>query len=190
MTDRDRYPNKLPTLVSLDELSKEKRIVRYEVSKERLKELTDSGYLPHYEVDGRQYYQKQEVVAWIENNLAQERDGMDFPRQLIVLTAPTTERAQTIPPELEALDGDLHEINGLWYPTCVYFLVLDNEIQYVGQSANILSRIQQHVVDKKTFDRVFYLPVPKSELNTVEGEFIKKLRPPLNRSRLPGEVKP
>jgi excinuclease UvrABC nuclease subunit len=65
----------------------------------------------------------------------------------------------------------------------VYFLCDADEVVYVGQSVAVLSRIMTHVMERnKRFDpdRIFFLPVPQSELLRAEGEFIRLLKPKYN----------
>jgi excinuclease UvrABC nuclease subunit len=68
----------------------------------------------------------------------------------------------------------------------VYFLFKDTELVYVGQSNNILLRVQTHT-KRLDFDRYAYLSCSKDELDDLENAYILKLRPKLNR-RLPGKT--
>ena len=70
-------------------------------------------------------------------------------------------------------------------PICgIYFLCEGNEVVYVGQSVDIVSRITTHYREKsKEFDRAFWIPVSQSELNEVEAAFILHLRPRLHGYR-------
>ncbi len=64
----------------------------------------------------------------------------------------------------------------------VYFLISGNEIVYVGQSVNIPSRIEQHKKDQqKTFDRYYYIECKVTELDVVEGRYIRKFMPKYNK---------
>lgn len=61
----------------------------------------------------------------------------------------------------------------------VYFLFLNDEIVYVGQSTNIHLRVQQH--RDKEFNRVFYQEVPiEMDLLAIEKYYILKFRPRYN----------
>ena len=69
----------------------------------------------------------------------------------------------------------------------VYFLCQGDEVVYVGQSVSVPDRVMSHIRESrrpagKMFDplRIFYLPVPESELLRVESEFIARLRPRYN----------
>lgn len=63
----------------------------------------------------------------------------------------------------------------------VYFLMVGNEVVYVGQSVNPCQRIPQHRPDK-IFDRALVLPVDKEQLDSVESDYIKRLSPALNKA--------
>jgi hypothetical protein len=64
----------------------------------------------------------------------------------------------------------------------VYFLFLNEEIVYVGQSINVHGRIQQHVSQKeKVFNRSFYQEIPEDmDLLAVEKHYILMFRPKYN----------
>lgn len=69
------------------------------------------------------------------------------------------------------------------YP-CIYFLVHNDEIVYVGQSGNLVLRIGSHITSKK-FDRVFYIELEMSDfkfMSEIECAFIRHLKPKLNRT--------
>ena len=60
----------------------------------------------------------------------------------------------------------------------VYFLILGDEVVYVGQSTNIYSRIPNHV--DKEFDKYAFVPCEVGLLNKLESLYIHVLRPRLN----------
>lgn len=62
----------------------------------------------------------------------------------------------------------------------VYFLVSDGKIVYVGQTADLDSRVEDHT-NNKEFDSVVAIPVDGRFINKVEKEFIQLLSPALNR---------
>ena len=63
----------------------------------------------------------------------------------------------------------------------IYFLIDGEEVVYIGQSINPLSRIGDHLRNKDgKFDRCFFIPVPRSILDLMESNFIKALSPKLN----------
>jgi DNA-binding XRE family transcriptional regulator len=66
----------------------------------------------------------------------------------------------------------------------VYLLVDGSEITYIGSSANIASRIWQHLRSRskrarnsKIFDRAFWYPIPELVMEHYEGAFIRALSP-------------
>jgi len=67
-------------------------------------------------------------------------------------------------------------------PICgVYFLVMNDEVVYVGQSRDVAYRIRQHQERKKDeFDRVFVVTCDPDMLACVEEAYISELKPKLN----------
>jgi predicted GIY-YIG superfamily endonuclease len=72
------------------------------------------------------------------------------------------------------------------YPSCIYFLVKDKEIVYIGKSCNLLSRINNHCKNKE-FDKIFYRPLENYkgiELTKLEKALIRAVRPKYNKENL------
>lgn len=71
--------------------------------------------------------------------------------------------------------------------SAIYFLLLDDEITYVGQTTNIDQRIYLHVNTEnrwgvpKVFNRATWMAVPIEQLDAYEGALIRALRPSCNR---------
>lgn len=66
----------------------------------------------------------------------------------------------------------------------VYFLIQDNEIVYVGQSNQLLGRIQNHInTSGKVFNyiSIFQVDVKKHSLNEIEQIHIHTINPILNK---------
>lgn len=82
------------------------------------------------------------------------------------------------PPAL-TLYRDLHEADVQPFVCGVYFLCTEREVVYIGRSVNVFARIAAHEHTGK-FDRVFFQPVPKDQLDETEGRLIREFRPPLN----------
>jgi len=61
----------------------------------------------------------------------------------------------------------------------IYFLILDDKIMYVGQSANILDRIGTHN-RKWNFESFKYILCRPDQSNNLERLYIKFLQPPWN----------
>ena len=73
-------------------------------------------------------------------------------------------------------------------PSGVYFLIRGNEIVYVGQSENVLSRLSDHYGHIK-FTRYAFVPAEKKHLDLVESLYIHFLRPRHNGVSLSGGVR-
>ena len=168
--------------ISVEELSEDKWISRMGFTLGRLVELTDSGHLPHYVVDGnRAMYLRVETRDYIHENFVNVCRGIDFPEKLSVFVPPI-QASGPMPQCLTLIASDLKEMVFSGSPSCVYFLISEsNEVVYVGQTVNLCMRIGEHTKTKE-FHRVLYLPTPKSSLLSVEKEFITKLKPKLNKA--------
>lgn len=64
----------------------------------------------------------------------------------------------------------------------IYFLVMDGEIVYVGQSIDIPSRISRHRREGKEFDSFAYLLCEKEQLDELESLYITAFMPWLNHT--------
>lgn len=63
---------------------------------------------------------------------------------------------------------------------CVYFLVEDDEIVYVGSTSRIGLRIAEHIYRKK-FTDAFFIPMETiQEAKTLETKYILEIRPKYN----------
>lgn len=160
------------------------------ISAERVLELANAGYMPHYRIDnGNPLFKPAEVKQWIANNLMGKCAGRNLPDaiRVVVPAALPFDR----PPIHIANVPALQQLPRHGYQPGVYFLCSGDEVVYVGQSTTPSSRIGTHSMDnKKQFDRVYLLPVPMSELNDVEAAFIHLLRPKLNGSHKGENAKP
>lgn len=63
---------------------------------------------------------------------------------------------------------------------CIYFLVKNHEVVYVGQTWSIYARIAVHM-KSKVFDKVAMFDVHPSEMNNVEAAYILKFNPIYNK---------
>lgn len=61
----------------------------------------------------------------------------------------------------------------------IYFLVDNEEVVYVGQTKNGITRPFEHCKNKK-FDAVYLLPVAEKDLDQLEGIYILKYAPKYN----------
>jgi hypothetical protein len=158
------------------------------ITPERLIELAEAGYAPHYRIDGQGlFFKMMELREWLHRNLITVHAGMPMPTRLDMVVPPETRPASDAPGSISSLDGLRHIDLARVVCPGVYFLCLDDEVVYVGQSVNVPTRVMTHVIESrhpagKTFDhaRIFYLPTPESELLRVEAEFIRRLQPRYN----------
>lgn len=158
------------------------------VSEERIMSLVEGGFIPHYRIDGEPpLFRVVETKDWAANNLLKKYDGAALPPQMILnkgVENPPLDFS-TLPAEMRNLDG-LRDVSDWIGRTCgIYFLIDAGAIVYIGQSVHAASRVCQHTKDKK-FTAAYFLPIPKSELNRVEGALIRHFAPPLNG----GQVRP
>ena len=156
---------------------------------ERVNELADSGYWPHYRFDGGEpMFKKTESKEWAARNLMQKVQGKEPVFTFKVVIQPSA-KMKTIPPTSISSVKGLTELTHILYPPGVYFLVKGDEVVYVGQSVNPMSRVGDHMRQKiDLFDRVYFVPVPQFMLDAVEGGFIKLLSPRLNGNPGPKAV--
>ena len=66
----------------------------------------------------------------------------------------------------------VHRISG------IYFLFKGEELVYIGQSINIMGRINNHNIDE--WDSYSYTEVPRWNLTTIEQQYIHKFKPRRN----------
>lgn len=169
----------LPTLGSLKTAEEVAASVR--MSAGRLRELAEVDIIPHFRIDGGPpLFSLAGLKDYVRRYLVTVCPGEPLPINLrpVVQQPPAP---ATIPRALAEVESRLCEIPPIEYPPCVYFLVHEREIVYVGQSRNLLGRLVQHRGDGKCWDRVLYLPVPAERLLEVESLWIKTLQPALNQ---------
>jgi excisionase family DNA binding protein len=169
----------MPLFISADEAA-----TRTGITTMRLTELCESGHAPHYRLDGGPIqFRSQEIQQWVRDNLIQICEGMPMPRLVAVWIPPDgatsiASASRTSPLSLRGIDG-LQAFGMPPQASGIYFLCDGEEVVYVGQSVDVYSRVLQHRRSKQ-FDRVFWWPVPASELDKIEGAFIRTLKPRLN----------
>lgn len=161
---------------------------KHPASAERLTELADAGYAPHFRIEGGPpLFMLGEIGRWLQDNLLERIEGARVPweihvwsgRQLLAsaVNAPPPPLVLSEVPNL-LFGGPVHAFSG------VYFLCRGDNVVYVGQSVTLSARIGIHSSEKqmrpKEFDRAYLLPVPREHLNRVEAAFIRALRPEYN----------
>jgi hypothetical protein len=69
-------------------------------------------------------------------------------------------------------------------PPCVYFLIFEGALVYVGQTRDLNCRVGRHCqkLMSKPFDAVYYLLVDDKELDPIESTLIRRFKPRLNGS--------
>lgn len=150
------------------------------MSAERILQLANTGYMPHYRVEGGEpLFQVTPVQTWIRENATNYCAGRPMAQRIQVVWD-GDDVFEEPPKEIKHIPN-LRQIPTHGFNSGVYFLCLGAQVVYVGQSVNPGARISNHVTEgKKLFDRVYLLPVPEDELNDVEAAFIDILRPQFN----------
>ena len=73
---------------------------------------------------------------------------------------------------------------GLNFAPCVYALIKDDEVVYIGQSYNIMARLTDHINSNKVFDSYAIVEWCENKSSDyvldVEKKYIKELRPIYN----------
>jgi len=150
------------------------------IKPERLIQLADSGYVPHWRIDnGEPLFRLTEVKEWLSKNILDRVNGKPLPQSFIVsVNKERISDYRNVPKELQQIPG-LIDITGEFRRSGIYFLCQDNDLLYVGQSVNVSSRISTHHHTGK-FNRVIFMAWPPDDLDSVEGALIRVLKPPLN----------
>ena len=157
--------------ITAAEVSAKLEKLGFEVSAERILELSESGHLPHwrwcFDEAERYLYRFPEIKDWFREHHLMHVKGVPFP-----------DLHRTLWEALRVAPGS--RIPG------VYFLISKGEVVYVGQSVNVYSRITSHKSrdEYKRYDEALFLPVPKSDLNDLEVALIHALKPRYNRQSM------
>lgn len=178
------------SLLSPEDMSDRLRGV---VSAERLVELAEGGFAPHYTVDGEIMFGNTETKEWVNHNLVVRHQGRHMGDGIITILNVISPKQESPPAplSLRAMADKLIPISiksaeSVGCPG-VYFLCHEGQVVYVGQSVNVFSRIGAHIGDK-AFDSAFFVRVPKSDLDYVEGALIRTLEPKYNGRSKTGQV--
>ncbi len=170
----EKFPSSLKTA---DFISKELGITA-----QRLIDLADSGFAPHYRIDGGQpFFILSEFKTWAAKNLVARVQGKDLPEPVkIGLSLDDLRKARKLPVALREVQN-LFDITGEYNRSGIYFLCHGNEIQYIGQAICVHSRVKDHARNpEKHFDQVLFLPWPRDDLDRIEGALIRWIQPPAN----------
>ncbi len=147
---------------------------------ERLRELAEARVLPHFRVDGGPpLFWPNSLKHYVRRYLTTECPGAPLPLDLrpVVLEQVKGE----VPSALAMVRERLCAYPSLDHPPCVYFLLQDNQVVYVGTSRNLAGRLVSHRQEGKRWDRVLYLPAPRDQLHEIEAEWVKALKPRCNK---------
>jgi hypothetical protein len=81
-------------------------------------------------------------------------------------------------------------LNAIVPPPGVYFLYHDKVLQYIGQSVNVYSRLNQHAEGGEfVFNKIYFLPCHVDVLDKTEKEMIRHFTPPFNKQKYNGQKK-
>jgi len=147
------------------------------VSVERLNKYADARQIPHYRFDnGPPKFRTKEVKEWImDSGLAVKVNPVQIRHRVINYNVTSNELQFPVPKELVNLQG-LQELEKEGMPSGVYFLIDGDRLVYIGQSVSPLARISTHVHEGvKQFTHAFLLPIPKYDLDMIEGALIRAL---------------
>lgn len=96
-------------------------------------------------------------------------------------------KVEGIPDCLKEFEGQLVEfqVPSHGWP-CVYFLIREGAVVYIGQTSAIHQRMSAHVNDGKIFDRVLAVRVQPDRLDIAESTLIERFAPVLNVAGITG----
>lgn len=69
--------------------------------------------------------------------------------------------------------------NNKYSKSCIYFLLQNNKVVYVGKTLNGKLRINQHK-NEKIFDEIYIIKCKKNELSEIEDYYMMKYKPKYN----------
>lgn len=152
------------------------------VPETRLVELAMAKVAPHIRIDGGPpLFHKRDIVGWVERNLVERVEGDNIPYKLRLPDGLV--EYDRLPNILEPLRKRLHELRASLTAACVYFLVKDHKVMYVGQSTRLGERVIEHRAERRDWDRVFYLPCLPEEMDATEEGWITACNPPWNKKK-------
>ena len=80
---------------------------------------------------------------------------------------------------MEEVFDYVYKLQDVYYP-CIYFLIKENKVVYVGQTEFGLKRILSHIPEKD-FDTIKTIRCDKENLNEMEIAYIVKYQPIYNK---------
>lgn len=168
-----------PSLSSLKTAEEVSAAVR--MSAARLMELAEACVVSHFRIDGGPpLFSLADLKSYVRQYLTAVHPGAPLPIDLRPIMLRSVENP--VPLALAMVQERLCECPIADIPPCVYFLIENDAVLYIGQSRNLPARLSQHSQDGKRWNRVLFLPVPAERLLEVETEWIRTLQPPMNRT--------
>lgn len=152
------------------------------ISASRIEAWAEAEIIPHYELEGEKLFDWEETRRAINTNLLVRREA----NPVRVLSVKHCLPSEHVPPPtvLSRFSQNLVRLHltslgeAKW--SGIYFLCLNGEVVYVGQTEGRISRrVPQHC-DTKVFDSAFCIRLDPLDLDYVEAELIKELQPVYN----------
>lgn len=167
-------------------ISPEKASVLTNIPKQRLISLAKSGVTPCIWFGEKLMFHQYDIVMWSYENYCRIQHGRRVESEFKLLY---TKRStpEDIPEILQLMSGRLKDLDYCHKTPCIYFLLQEGVIVYVGMSTSLQVRISSHSQDK-IFDRVLYLDYHDSNIEEVEASFIRYLKPKYNRDEADKDV--
>ena len=106
---------------------------------------------------------------WLNHVWSHDQVGKTYLNNLII--------TRSLPATLAWIADDLREYVAWTYPPCVYFLLRDQQVVYVGSSNSLAKRVIDHIDEGMKFERVLWVPADERTYRTQEATFIRLLQP-------------
>ena len=150
--------------------------------------MAEKQLVPHYRLinpltEKIQYmYINSELNNFISNKCIS--DFSDVKRiNVISLGGTGFEKTKEAPKELQPFLNDVYEIDlGIVNsPSGIYFLYDNDELVYIGETIQVLRRLQDHIYEnKKNFSKAFFIKINKEKTLKIETELIRFFKPKYN----------
>jgi len=140
----------------------------------------------------RVFADKEEAEAWASGyektleggvRLFLDRPALPEAKSLVLLSAIPGRVLKA----LAEIPHDHYELQAASFPVGsgvgVYFLLLDNEVVYVGKTIDFIARLYRHSREKqKSFDAFAFIQCLECDLDALEAKYIDAFLPRHNRS--------
>lgn len=171
----------LPKFIQPDELVIKLADKGIRLTQKQILDLVSAQKLPAFffgDNTSSPFFLWKDVQEWIADNMLWRAEGGPMAVTSIRIGHGSVRAERGIPLELSVLT-QLCEISTGPVPV-VYFLCHNGSVVYVGQTVSLSHRIKEHAGDKE-FDRVFYILVPRHDLDKIERFWITELKPKYNQ---------